>query len=458
MLAYFFKRILLFIPSIILIGAFTFFLFHASPTDPIESLLRVEGFEKDVISDDQYRSQYKRLAAELKLDQPKFYFGIVPNYYPDTLYKIIDKQERKRLVELLGHHNDWKAVNTFFYSGKRILSESKNKTSARLINELLYVKDPIDFKSSLESIKNDSITTVESSFYDITQMLSEENKRVFALPKLLWFGANNQFHSWLTNFFTGTLGRSIIDGRPVWSKISKALIWTLFLVLVALLLAIVISIPIGVWSASNVSSRLSKFSQSFFYFIYAMPLFWFATLMVVFFTTSQYGNWTNIFPGVGISSFSKDPSTLGKIAANAKQLILPIFCMALHSVAFLSSIVRNSVIAESKKAYKITAHLKGLTNKATFWKHLFPNSLLPLVTIIVGAIPASLSGSLVIEVIFNIPGVGRLLFDSIFGNDWYVIFSIVMIVGLVTIISYLIGDLLYSFLNPKIRFGQTKKV
>lgn len=458
MLAYFFKRILLIIPSIILIGAFTFFLFHASPTDPIESLLRVEGFEKGVLSDDQYRSQYRRLAADLKLDKPKFYFGIVPSYYPDTLYAIVDKQERRRLVALLEHHNDWNTVSSFFNSGKRILSNLENKNSTRRINEVLYVEHPVDFKSKLEISINDSITIEESSFYDKAYTLKEEHKSFFASPKFLWYGSQNQFHSWLNNFFTGSLGRSVIDGRPVWDKISKALIWTMFLVLVALGLAVVISIPIGVWSARSLESKLSKVSRNFFYFIYAMPLFWFATLMVVFFTTSQYGDWTNIFPGVGISAFSKDSSTIGKITANATQLILPIFCMALHSVAFLSSIVRNSVLAESKKAYKTTAHLKGLTKKDTFWKHLFPNSLLPLVTIIVGAIPASLSGSLVIEVIFNIPGVGRLLFDSIFGNDWYVIFSIVMIVGLVTIISYLIGDLLYSFLNPKIRFGQTKNV
>ena len=188
-----------------------------------------------------------------------------------------------------------------------------------------------------------------------------------------------------------------------------------------------------------------------------MPLFWFATLMVVFFTTSQYGNWTNIFPGVGISPYSSGLSIWSKIIANSKQLILPVFCMVLHSVAYLSSIVRNSVIAESKQAYKTTALLKGLTKRATFWKHLFPNSVLPLVTIIIGIIPASLAGSLVIEVIFNIPGIGRLIYDSIFGNDWYVIFSIVMLVGVVTIISYLVGDLLYSFLNPKIRFGNNPK-
>jgi len=448
----------LFIPSIILIGVFTFFLFHASPADPIDSLLRIEGFENDVMSDKQYQSQYKRIAKELELDLPKFYFGIVPTYYPDTLYKVIDKQKRNRIKELLRHHNDWSTVSAFLNQGKILLAKLEGKDLKREVNDLLNIKDPNFFSTALNSDIKVEQALKETDFFSYAQILGRQKKRGFAIPKFLWFGTNNQFHSWVSSFFSGSLGRSIQDGRPVWNKISKALGWTVFLVLIGLVLALLISIPLGVWNATIVSSRWSRILNNIFYFIYAMPLFWFATLMVVFFTTSQYGDWTNIFPGVGISPYSGDLSTSGRILANSKQLILPVFCIVLNSVAYLSSIVKNSIIAESNQAYKTTALLKGLTKRATFWKHLFPNSILPLLTIIIGTIPASLSGSLVIEVIFNIPGIGRLMFDSIFGNDWYVIFSIVMLVGIATIISYLIGDILYAYLNPKIRFGRSKKV
>lgn len=457
MLQYFIKRILLFVPTIIFIGAFTFFLFHASPADPVESLLRTEGFENKIMSEDQYRIQYKRLAKELDLDKPKFYFSIVPSYYPDTMHNIIDLQDRKRLTELLAYHNDWSTVNSFLREAKNLVSDPKYKSSTSFITELLYVTDPKDFKSVSAQMTKSGSSYEELAFLGQVQELKQK-KRAFAFPKLLWFGTKNQFHAWMSNFFTGSLGRSIHDGKPVWSKISKALIWTLFLVIISLSSAVLISVLFGVLSASYNTSNWIKGLIDLFYFIYAMPLFWFSTLMVVFFTTAQYGNWTNIFPGVGISPYSGDLSTLGRITSNSKQLILPIFCIVLNSIAYLSSIVRNSLIAESKQAYKTTALLKGLTRKATFWKHLFPNAILPLVTIIIGAIPTSLAGSLVIEVIFNIPGIGRLMFDSIFGNDWYVIFSIVMMVGVVTIVSYLIGDLLYSYLNPRIRFGPSQKV
>lgn len=457
MLSYIIKRILLFIPSIILIGAFTFFLFHASPADPIDALLRIEGFENDVMSDSQYRSQYKRIAKELELDLPKFYFGIVPNYYPDTLYKVVDKQERNRLKDLLSYHNDWEAVFAFYDEGKKLLAELDDKNLKRAVSDLLNIHDPKLFATHLKTLESTRQDYQATDFFSAAQALGKDKKIAFAIPKFLWFGSNNQFHSWISKFFSGSLGRSVQDGRPVWGKISKAIGWTMFLVLIGLLLAIIISVPLGVWSATSVSSKWVRVLNSMFYFIYSMPLFWLATLMVVFFTTSQYGDYTNIFPGVGISPYSGDLSTSGRILSNSKQLILPIFCIVLNSIAYLSSIVKNSIIVESNQAYKTTALLKGLTRGATFRKHLFPNSIIPLVTIIVGAIPASLSGSLVIEVIFNIPGIGRLMFDSIFGNDWYVIFSIVMLVGIATIVSYLIGDILYAYLNPKIRFGGARK-
>ena len=458
MLSYFVKRILLFFPSIFLIGAFAFLLFNATPTDSVASLLRLDGFEEKVISEKLYKSQYKKIASELGLDLPKFYFAFVPRYYPDTLHRIIDKQERKQIVDLLSHHNDWAAVSSFIYQGEVRLQSTETKETKKLITDLLWVVKPDDLDTKLISAMGTLTSPEVSTFLDQAQIVSQQKTSWFIFPKILWFGTSNQYHAWISNFFSGSLGRSVQDGRPVWGKISKALGWTLSLVVLGLSFTILISVPLGIWSARNGNSRMVRLLSNFFYFIYAMPLFWFATLMVVFFTTAHYGNWTNIFPGVGINPYAGDESTVSKILANANQLILPVFCIVLNSIAYLSSIVRNSIIAESNQAYKTTALLKGLTEKATFWKHLFPNALLPLVTIIVGAVPASLAGSLIIEVIFNIPGIGRLMFDSIFGNDWYVIFSIVMLVGVVTVISYLIGDLLYSYLNPRIRFGQANKV
>jgi len=109
---------------------------------------------------------------------------------------------------------------------------------------------------------------------------------------------------------------------------------------------------------------------------------------------------------------------------------------------------------EISKKYYTTLLSRGLSKKNVILKHIFPNSMLPLTTMIIVSLPASFAGSVVMEVIFNIPGMGRLLYDSILGYDWNVVFAIVLLLGVFTYISYLIGDMVYSYLNPKIQSWQ----
>ena len=142
-----------------------------------------------------------------------------------------------------------------------------------------------------------------------------------------------------------------------------------------------------------------------------------------------------------------------KIGQAFPFLILPALLLALHSAASGIRIVRNSAFAELKADYFITAKAKGLTNRRILWNHILPNAMLPVITLLVSSFPAALAGSVVLEVIFNIPGMGRLLYDSILFMDWSVVFGILIIMGLLTFIFYLIGDLLYAFLNPKIKYG-----
>ena len=455
MFKYFVKRILLFIPSILLIGFFTFSLFHSAPNDPVEDLLRTGGYEVENVPASVYQKQYKKLASELKLDLPLFYFAVIPTYYPDTLHRVSTKFDRDRAKVLLSHHNDWGSVSSFLKDGNNFLKESENSEEQSMVDQLLNQSHPKQFVSTIKQNTIDRSSEELKEFLSQAEFIGQKKQHTFAIPKIVWFGTSNQFHYWIKNFFSGNLGKSVLDGRPVWSKISKALSWTFYMVLIGISITMLLSIPLGVWSAYTNNTGLEKILSNLFYFIYAMPLFWLATLLVVFFTTAQYGSWTNIFPSVGIDPFSGEGTTLSNIISNSKQLILPIFCIVIQSITFLSRLVRTNVIAESRQQYRITAQLKGLSKKSSYLKHLFPNSLLPLITIIVGWIPASLSGSLVLEVIFNIPGIGRLMYDSIFGNDWYVIFTIVMIVGTVTVVCYLIGDIVYSYFNPKIRFNSS---
>lgn len=465
MLSYVLKRLLLFIPAILILGLFSFYLFQKSPGDTIDSLLRVDGYDYEINHED-YKKEYKKLAKELHRDLPVFYFSIIPSYYPDTLHKVVVKQERKVLVDLLKHHQDWNLISNFILSKDQLIKQIRELDNPTLkknmlfrIDELVYRTLPNDMGEAIHSIisefaDNDVLDKTDySTFMDSALSISKSNKSFLSIPKFAYYGSSNQFHYWMTNFFRGKLGRSIVDGRSVWSKLSKAFTWTFFLTIIGTFIAVALSVPIGIWSAYNPSSTIERILSNLLYFIYSFPIFWLATLMIVFFTTKQYAGWTDIFPNVGILPGIGEQGEWGRVFNNGKQLILPIFCMVIHSLAYLSRIVRISISTESNKSYVNTAYTKGLHKKAVYKNHLLPNSLIPLVTILTGAIPASMAGSLVIEVIFNIPGIGRLLLDSINGGDSYVIFSIVLFLGVITMIFYLLGDIIYSYLDPKIRFN-----
>jgi len=209
---------------------------------------------------------------------------------------------------------------------------------------------------------------------------------------------------------------------------------------------------IGIFLAKNPKGKLQKILHQVLYLLFSMPKFWLATLLVVYFTTSEYGKWTNIFPSVGIDMYPGE-STWHTITQNLDKLILPVICLSLFSITTIAILLQQSIGNEMKESYITTALSKGLTPKQAMKRHALPNALTPLITILAGAIPASLAGSVVIEVIFNIPGIGRLMYDSILSADWSVVYCVLMLATLVTVISFLIADILYALLNPRIRLA-----
>ena len=174
-------------------------------------------------------------------------------------------------------------------------------------------------------------------------------------------------------------------------------------------------------------------------------------MAVLYLTTDDYGSLTHIFPSVGMNIYPGE-SNLYHIVHNANKLILPILILSIHSLAYTTRIMRRSLSEELQKPYIRTAYSKGLNRKQVINQHAFRNALFPMITVFVAAAVSAFSGSLILEVIFNIPGVGRLLYSSIGQADWNVVFCIVVIVALMTSIIYLIGDILYTIVQPKLRY------
>lgn len=409
---YLVKRLFLIFPTLLLISLLAFFLSKAVPQDPVLSLLNMRGAnDSGSINIEAYKNTYE----ELKLDKANFYFSIRPSHYPPTINTLSD------------------------YAQKAFVN--------RLLKIGIHYTDAIDFTTEKDYAKY-----IELSDGELKSRLSSTYKlNTFYLPKFHWHGINNQFHKWISGFIKGEFGTSIYNGKAAQELVLTALTWTFCIAVPAIAFTFLFGILIGYFLAKNGGTKKEKILNQVLYLIYAIPVFWIATMAVMYCTTDDYGSWTNIFPSVGIE-IHPEATTLQQILRNWEKIILPIIIGSLSSIAYLARILRRSITDEMKEAYITTAYSKGLNHSEVIRKHALPNALLPIITILAGAIPATLGGSVVLEVIFNIPGIGRLLYNSVGLADWDVVFCIIMITGAVTILSFLFADLLYAYFNPKIRY------
>ena len=160
--------------------------------------------------------------------------------------------------------------------------------------------------------------------------------------------------------------------------------------------------------------------------------------------------WANIFPSAGIKYWYADKTVSEQIMLNASQLILPVLCITLPSLAYVSRIMKSKFSEVLSFDFITSLKAKGISEKRLYNRHVLKNGMIPYITILTGSIPGLFAGSLVIEIIFSIPGIGKLLLDSIYGSDWGVISGLVIMLSLVTVLAYLLADILYSWANPRI--------
>jgi len=260
-------------------------------------------------------------------------------------------------------------------------------------------------------------------------------------------------------FLRGDFGRSYIDRKEVSIKMKDALYWTLIMNFFAILISYLISIPLGVKSALwKLKGRkfIDTMNTAFLFILYSLPSFWIGTILLVFFTTAEYSEVLDWFPTSGAQDLdlAADPdSTLWmKFIDIVHHLILPIFCITYGSFAYLSRQMRGSMLGVIRQDYIRTARAKGLSENKVVWKHAFRNSLFPIITLFSSVFPRALSGSIAIELIYAIPGMGRLVLMSITSRDWPVVFTIVMFAAILTMIGNLIADILYAIVDPRVSF------
>ena len=388
MLRYIFKRLLFFIPTLLLISLLAFEISIHAPGNPVERMMSGTQGGSSVSAD--YQQQIKTWNHRLGLDLSIFYFSIHSLAISDTLYKISDKNERE-MVE------------------RKIWNDA-------------------GFKKFIPTLS-------------------------FHFP--------NQYHRWLVGdgetskgIFRGDFGISILTQEKISNIIAQKLPWSLFFSLFSILVAYGISIPLGVFAASKKGTKLEKVVSIFVFMLPALPTFWVAALLMITFSNPDVLQWLPSSGVKPVEGFAANATFLQKIFTTIPYLILPLICFTYGSIAFLSRTMRVGMLETMNMDFIRTARAKGLSENKVVWKHAFRNSLLPIITVFANVFPMAIGGSVILETVFTLPGMGSATFNAIANQDYPVIVAVFGITGFLTLLGYLVSDILYAVVDPRIRLSK----
>ena len=285
---------------------------------------------------------------------------------------------------------------------------------------------------------------------DATKHLSEEEvqniKKYFGFDK----PAHVRYFLWLGRVARGDLGTSYTYEEPVWKVITSKFPISLFFGVTSFLLSYLICIPLGMWKAVKNRSAFDTASSVVIFAGYVIPGYALGILLIVLLGGGSFVNW---FPISGIVSDNFESLSIGgKLLDFLHHMVLPMTCYMASEFAFLTMLMKNSLLEEIKKEYMRTALVKGASFNTAVWKHAFRNSLIPLATRMSDLFTLMFAGALLIEKVFDIDGMGLLVYNSIVSRDYNVVMGIILITSVLSLVGRLFSDVLYAVVDPRISF------
>ncbi len=278
------------------------------------------------------------------------------------------------------------------------------------------------------------------------------------------FFTDTRFAKYWSNLIRLDFGVSHVDKRPVMEKIVEKVPYTLTINFFAILLAYIISVPLGVWSAYRQNTFADSFVTVMLFLLYSLPSFFIAVLLLETLTKGTpldlfpTGDFVGKFPGWYSPSggrlvqSSSDLTVLEYVFSVCYHMILPVFCLTYGALASLSRYARTGLLDVIRADYIRTARAKGLGEPMVIIKHAVRNGMIPVLTLLGTLLPALIGGSVVIEFVFNIPGMGLYMFESIFARDYNAMMAVLLISAVLTLVGLLITDISYAIVDPRISF------
>ena len=254
-----------------------------------------------------------------------------------------------------------------------------------------------------------------------------------------------QYVRWLGGLTRLNFGNSYQQTRPVTTVIAQRLPPTLVLAGAALAVSLIVAIPLGILAAVRRNSIFDHIATMISLFGVAVPVFWYGLMLIII-----CGVWLHILPSGGLA---EDPSQFD-LVDRIKHLVLPTTVLATTAMAQFTRYMRSGMSAVLQDDYVRTARAKGLTERAVLVRHALRNALIPVVTIVGVVIPRLIGGAAITEKVFSYPGMGSLAVDSAFQRDYPVVMGVTLLVGVAVIAGNLLTDLMYGWIDPRIRVGE----
>ncbi|GHA57206.1 ABC transporter permease [Pontibacter akesuensis] len=447
------RKLLLILPALWLLGTIVFLLSRLLPGSfGAERFLQKEAGYYSTGTEQSRQAAYAQFQEKSGLDLPLFYFSLSSTSLPDSLQRVFPEARRQQLEKLTFVYSDWTAVAAYDTAVQRLLLGAPTNT-APYIQTLRYSTDPEKLRVAAQRLTQSTDQALAKAAVGVEQKLQqlEQNglKHAFLLPHISWHGTDNQYHKWLTILLAGDLGTSYRTGRPVMEMVEEAIGNTLWLLLCSMALTLILAVELSVQMAKGRMQWLRRFTLPSLFLLDSIPLFVLALLLLLLFANP---NFLQLFPMYGMGYFTPQTLSLGQQVAQWFQFMaLPIICLVLANLPYMANQCYTLLQASMQQDYTRTARAKGLPEQQIIRKHAFRNALIPLITIVSDFLPALVDGAFIIETIFAIPGVGRLLVESVLARDYPVLLAIVLVILFVRMVAYALADIGYVLADPRIK-------
>ena len=279
----------------------------------------------------------------------------------------------------------------------------------------------------------------------ISARMYEDLQKYYELDKPV----HVRYVKWLGRLATLDLGRSMsTDRRPVWDKIKERLWPTMSLAILSMAISLAVAIPIGIYSAARQNRMFDTVSSTILYALYSIPSYVMAVPLILL-----IGVQWDLLPFQGmVSDGYSEFSAMGKFVDLVKHYTLITFCFSYGALAYYSRFVRQNMLEVLRQDYVRTARAKGLSEYNVIMHHGFRNALIPVITLFGLLLPAIIGGSVILEVMFNWPGMGRLFFESMMSRDYPTIMALTFITACLVLFGTLLADLSYPLVDPRVSY------